>query len=154
MPYAIIGNVLKMEKTEAKKRIDFLRAEIDRHDRLYYVEARPVIGDRDYDLLYEELLRLERDYPELYSETSPTQRVSGEPISGFAQVRHEPPMQSLDKTHSKSELSDFDAMVRREVDGFTYSVEQKTMASRCHSVMRDGSLCAPRRAATGRWATT
>ena len=114
-----------MEKTEAKKRIDFLRAEIDRHDRLYYVEARPVIGDRDYDLLYEELLRLERDYPEFYSETSPTQRVSGEPISGFAQVRHEPPMQSLDKTHSKSELSDFDAMVRREVDGFTYSVEPK-----------------------------
>ena len=96
MPYAIIGNVLKMEKTEAKKRIDFLRAEIDRHDRLYYVEARPVIGDRDYDLLYEELLRLERDYPEFYSETSPTQRVSGEPIAGFAQVRHEPPMQSLD----------------------------------------------------------
>ena len=81
-----------MEKTEAKKRIDFLRAEIDRHDRLYYVEARPVIGDRDYDLLYEELLRLERDYPEFYSETSPTQRVSGEPISGFAQVRHEPPL--------------------------------------------------------------
>jgi len=114
-----------MEKTEAKKRIDFLRAEIDRHDRLYYVEARPVIGDRDYDLLYEELLRLERDYPEFYSETSPTQRVSGEPISGFAQVRHEPPMQSLDKTHSKSELSDFDAMVRREVEGFTYSVEPK-----------------------------
>ena len=114
-----------MEKSEAKKRIDFLRAEIDRHDRLYYVEARPVIGDRDYDLLYEELLRLERDYPEFYSETSPTQRVSGEPISGFAQVRHEPPMQSLDKTHSKSELSDFDAMVRREVDGFTYSVEPK-----------------------------
>ena len=114
-----------MEKTEAKKRIDFLRAEIDRHDRLYYVEARPVIGDRDYDLLYEELLRLERDYPEFYSETSPTQRVSGEPISGFAQVRHEPPMQSLDKTHSKSELADFDAMVRREVEGFTYSVEPK-----------------------------
>ena len=114
-----------MEKLEAKKRIDFLRAEIDRHDRLYYVEARPVIGDRDYDLLYEELLRLERDYPEFYSETSPTQRVSGEPISGFAQVRHEPPMQSLDKTHSKGELSDFDAMVRREVEGFTYSVEPK-----------------------------
>ena len=114
-----------MEKTEAKKRIDFLRAEIDRHDRLYYVEARPVIGDRDYDLLYEELLQRESDYPEFYSETSPTQRVSGEPISGFAQVRHEPPMQSLDKTHSKSELSDFDAMVRREVEGFTYSVEPK-----------------------------
>ena len=114
-----------MEKTEAKKRIDFLRAEIDRHDRLYYVEARPVIGDRDYDLLYEELLKLEREHPEFYSKESPTQRVSGEPISSFAQVRHNPPMQSLDKTHSRGELSDFDAMVRKEVSGFTYIVEPK-----------------------------
>ena len=114
-----------MDKTDIKKRIDFLRTEIERHDRFYYVEARPVIGDRDYDLLYEELLKLERENPEFRSDTSPTQRVSGEPIEGFAQVRHDPPMQSLDKTHSKGELADFDAMVRREVDGFTYSVEPK-----------------------------
>ena len=116
---------MTMNRDEAKKRIDFLRAEIERHDRLYYVEARPVIGDRDYDLLYEELLALERAYPEYRSDTSPTQRVSGEPVEGFAQVRHDPPMQSLDKTHSKGELADFDAMVRKEVDGFTYSVEPK-----------------------------
>ena len=114
-----------MEKEEIKKRIEFLRAEIERHDRLYYVEARPVIGDRDYDLLYEELLKLERENPEFHSDASPTQRVSGEPIAGFTQVRHDPPMQSLDKTHSKDELADFDAMVRKEVDGFTYSVEPK-----------------------------
>ena len=114
-----------MEKEEIKKRIEFLRAEIERHDRLYYVEARPIIGDRDYDLLYEELLKLERENPEFHSDASPTQRVSGEPIAGFAQVRHDPPMQSLDKTHSKDELADFDAMVRKEVDGFTYSVEPK-----------------------------
>ena len=114
-----------MEKGEIQKRIEFLRAEIERHDRLYYVEARPVIGDRDYDLLYEELLKLERENPEFRSETSPTQRVSGEPVAGFAQVRHNPPMQSLDKTHSKDDLADFDAMVRKEVDGFTYSVEPK-----------------------------
>jgi DNA ligase (NAD+) len=114
-----------MDKNQARKRIDFLRAEIDRHDRLYYVEARPVIGDRDYDLLYEELLKLEREYPEFHSPESPTQRVSGEPISAFAQVRHNPPMQSLDKTHSRGELSDFDAMVRKEVSGFTYIVEPK-----------------------------
>lgn len=107
------------------ERIGFLRSEIERHDRLYYVEARPVIGDRDYDLLYEELLRLEREHPEFYSASSPTQRVSGEPLSGFAQVRHDPLMQSLDKAHSKGELSDFDAMVRREVDGFSYNVEPK-----------------------------
>ena len=114
-----------MGKESVKERIEFLRSEIERHDRLYYVEARPVIGDRDYDLLYEELLKLEKEHPEFYSESSPTQRVSGEPLSGFAQVRHNPPMQSLDKTHSKGELSDFDSMVRKEVDEFTYSVEPK-----------------------------
>ena len=114
-----------MGNESIKERIEFLRSEIERHDRLYYVEARPVIGDRDYDLLYEELLKLEREHPEFHSDSSPTQRVSGEPLSGFAQVRHNPPMQSLDKTHSKGELADFDAMVRKEVDDFTYNVEPK-----------------------------
>ena len=114
-----------MGEESIKERIEFLRSEIERHDRLYYVEARPVIGDRDYDLLYEELLKLEREHPEFHSDSSPTQRVSGEPLSGFAQVRHNPPMQSLDKTHSKGELADFDAMVRKEVDSFTYNVEPK-----------------------------
>ena len=114
-----------MDKSAVRDRIDFLRSEIERHDRLYYVEARPVIGDRDYDLLYEELLKLEREYPEFRSESSPTQRVSGEPLSGFSQVRHDPPMQSRDKTHTKGELADFDAMVRKEVDAFSYNVEPK-----------------------------
>lgn len=114
-----------MDVESAKARIEFLRSEIERHDRLYYVEARPAIGDRDYDLLYEELLKLEREHPSLRSASSPTQRVSGEPLSGFAQVRHDPPMQSLDKTHTKGELADFDAMVRREASGFSYNVEPK-----------------------------
>ena len=114
-----------MTAKEAGERIAFLRAEINRHDRLYYVEARPVIGDRDYDLLYEELLRLEREHPEFDDPSSPTHRVSGESIGGFAQVTHSPPMQSLDKTHSRGELADFDAFVRKEIDGFTYSVEPK-----------------------------
>ncbi len=114
-----------MTTTEAERRIDELRGEINRHDRLYYVEAKPVIGDRDYDLLYEELLALERQFPQFASPDSPTQRVSGEPIAGFVQVRHNPPMQSLDKTHSKGELADFDAFVRKEVEGFTYRVEPK-----------------------------
>ena len=104
-----------MTNEEAKSRMDWLVKEIDRHDRLYYVEARPVIGDRDYDLLYNELLKLEKEYPQHLDPNSPTQRVSGAPISGFEQVRHDPPMQSLDKTHSKGELGDFDAMVRSQL---------------------------------------
>ena len=126
-----------MTNEEAQARIGWLVREIDRHDRLYYVEARPVIGDRDYDLLYNELLKLERDYPQFLDPNSPTQRVSGAPIAGFAQVRHDPPMQSLDKTHSKDELADFDSQVRGMVGdaaaenggstvlGFTYLVEPK-----------------------------
>ena len=108
-----------------EERIAWLRAEIDKNDRLYYVEARPAIGDADYDRLYNELLALEREHPELVVPESPTQRVSGAPLSGFAQVRHEPPMQSLDKTHAKGDLADFDAFVRKEIDGFTYVVEPK-----------------------------
>ena len=114
-----------MTASEAKSRIAHLVAEINRHDRLYYVEAKPVIGDRDYDLLYEELLKLEREYPQFLDPDSPTQRVSGAPTSAFAQVRHEPPMQSLDKTHAKGELVEFDAFVRKSVSGFTYLVEPK-----------------------------
>ena len=108
-----------------EERMAYLRAEIDKNDRLYYVEARPAIGDADYDKLYNELLALEKAHPELVVPESPTQRVSGAPLSGFSQVRHEPPMQSLDKTHAKSDLADFDAFVRKEVDGFTYIVEPK-----------------------------
>lgn len=112
-------------KESVAARMEHLRAEIERHDRLYYVEARPVIGDRDYDLLYDELLKLERENPDLASPDSPTQRVSGGTVEGFAQVRHETPMQSLDKVHSRGELAEFDAMVRKEADGFTYGVEPK-----------------------------
>ena len=114
-----------MNREDAKRRIAELTAEINRHDRLYYVEARPVIGDRDYDLLEIELRELEARFPDLVSPDSPTQRVAGAPAAGFAQVRHDPPMQSLDKTHSKEELADFDAFVRKEVSGFTYVVEPK-----------------------------
>ena len=104
-------------KQSIAERIEFLRREIDRHDRLYYVEARPVIGDRDYDLLYGELAELEKLHPEFHDPASPTQRVSGEPVAAFAQVVHDPPMQSLDKTHTKAELADFAAMVGRELPG-------------------------------------
>ena len=64
-------------------RLAFLRREVARHDHLYYVEARPEIGDADYDRLYRELETLEREHPELNSPDSPTQRVGGAPLSSF-----------------------------------------------------------------------
>jgi DNA ligase (NAD+) len=81
--------------------------EIEKHDRLYYVENHPKISDYDYDQLYKKLEKIEADHPEWVSSTSPTQRV-GDPLSkGFKQVRHVTPMLSLANTYSSQELEDF-----------------------------------------------
>jgi DNA ligase (NAD+) len=109
------------------ERLDFLKNEIRRHDRLYYVEARPEIGDADYDALYRELEALERQHPELLTPDSPTQRVGGAPLSAFKQVRHSPPMMSLDKTHSRDDLIEFDTFIRKQLPNqvWDYVVEPK-----------------------------
>ena len=117
-----------MQLNEAKSRMDFLVDAINRNDRLYYVEARPVIPDAEYDAMYEELLALEREHPQFKDPNSPTVRVSGEPSEGFAQVRHDPPMKSLDKCYEKGDLEQFDAFLRRELPGgeaWRYVVEPK-----------------------------
>ena len=112
-------------KTEIKERIDELRRLIEKANRDYYDLAQPTVGDRDYDLWEAELLRLEDENPEFRSETSPVRRVAGGVSEGFAKVTHDPPMQSLDKTHAKGELAEFDAFIRKTVTGFTYAVEPK-----------------------------
>lgn len=90
-----------------KARIDELRREILHHDRLYYEQAKPEITDREYDLLYRELVDLERAHPELITPDSPTRKVGGRPQGAFAQVTHLVPMQSLDNTYSEEEIGDF-----------------------------------------------
>lgn len=111
---------------DVASRMRELVREINRNDRLYYVEARPVIADADYDRMYEELVRLEKEHPELKDPNSPTLRVSGEPIAGFSQVRHEPPMKSLDKCYEKRDLELFDTMLHKEMGGeWHYVVEPK-----------------------------
>jgi len=109
------------------ERLAFLRREIARHDHLYYVEARPEIGDADYDRLYRELETLEREHPELQSPDSPTQRVGGAPLAAFAVVRHDPPMMSLDKTHAPDDLRDFDRFLCHQLafPSIDYVVEPK-----------------------------
>lgn len=108
-------------------RIEELRRLIEHHDRLYYVEARPEISDREYDRLYAELVALETKHPEFHSPDSPTQRVGGAPIEGFATVRHREPMLSIDNTYSASDLREFDRRVRKLLGGAgpKYVVELK-----------------------------
>jgi DNA ligase (NAD+) len=116
-----------MKNTEEHKRIEELRKLISRHDRLYYVDAKPEIGDADYDTLYRELEKLEKSHPEAASANSPTQRVGGAPAKEFKQVRHSPPMQSLDTTRSTDDLVDFDSFLKKQLTGavWDYVVEPK-----------------------------
>ncbi len=124
------------------QRMEFLRDELARHDRLYYVEARPEIGDADYDRLYRELEELERKHPEFDDPNSPTKRVGGEPLEGFSQVNHDPPMMSLDKSHSKTELLDFDLALKRLLPEVvpSYVVEPKVDGVAFSILYRNGRL--------------
>jgi DNA ligase (NAD+) len=111
----------------AAQRIGELRRQIERHNRLYYVEAAPEISDGEYDRLYRELQDLEAKYPDLLTPDSPTQRVGGEPLKEFRRVIHLAPMLSLDKKKELKELQLFAAEVRRKLPDFTpeYIVEPK-----------------------------
>ena len=111
----------------ARERAEFLRGELERHNRLYYVEASPEISDREFDGLLRELQDLEAAHPELVRPDSPTQRVGGEPLPGFASLRHAVPMMSLDNTYSLGEVREFDARVCKAlgVELVDYVVEPK-----------------------------
>ncbi|GAC1340559.1 MAG: hypothetical protein NVSMB14_06270 [Isosphaeraceae bacterium] len=108
--------------------VERLRAEIRRHDHLYYVEAAPVLSDRDYDKLMERLQDLEREHPELDSDDSPTRRVGGAPSTGFTRVEHLTPMLSIANTYDFAEVREWDARVRKGLtasEKIQYVVEPK-----------------------------
>ena len=73
---------------DLRKRAELLREEIEKHNRLYYVDAKPEISDREFDKLLRELQEIEQSHPELQDPNSPTQRVGGTAIDGFTTVRH------------------------------------------------------------------
>ena len=105
-----------------------LRAEIERHSRLYYVDAAPEITDRAFDLLLKKLEAIEAEHPELASPDSPTRRVGGEPLAGFVTVKHAVPMLSIDNTYNFDEVREWDARVRKALaadEPLRYVVEPK-----------------------------
>lgn len=116
-----------MTLAEAKTKHARLAAEIRRHDHLYHVQARPVISDQEYDRLYRELVDLEKNFPDLITPDSPTQRVGGEPVKAFAQNRHLQPMLSLDNTYSQEEVRQFVKRVQKLLpdEKLVWTVEPK-----------------------------
>ncbi|PIZ84465.1 MAG: DNA ligase (NAD(+)) LigA [Candidatus Omnitrophica bacterium CG_4_10_14_0_2_um_filter_44_9] len=102
---------------DIKKEIDKLKDHIRRHDWQYYVLDDPQISDKEYDILLKRLEALERQAPRLVTPDSPTQRVGGEPVSGFKVVRHKKKMFSLDNTYSFDEMRDWEERVHKGLPG-------------------------------------
>ncbi|HTQ49871.1 MAG TPA: NAD-dependent DNA ligase LigA [Candidatus Acidoferrales bacterium] len=154
-----------MTLREAKARHAQLADEIRRHDHAYYVEGRQLITDREYDQLFKELQDLEKQFPELVTPESPTQRVGGAPSEKFVRVKHLMPMLSLDKVEAAehptsaeepnrdqrnrqqdentlAELSAWDATVRRHLgrDKIQYVLEPKVDGVSISVHYRQGKL--------------
>ncbi|MBW2027994.1 MAG: NAD-dependent DNA ligase LigA [Deltaproteobacteria bacterium] len=111
------------------ERVEELRDQINYHNYRYYVLDDPEISDAQYDRLFDELVALEKAYPELISEDSPTQRVGAAPLEAFETVRHSLPMLSLNKVLSETEFLDFHRRVREltgaKEEEIMYTVEPK-----------------------------
>ncbi len=113
---------------ELVERIKLLRSQIREHDRLYYVLNQPEISDQKYDELFAELKKLEEENPQFITADSPTQRVSGQPLDGFTQVKHSVSMLSIDNTYSDEDLRKFDKdKIRKQLgdENYEYIVELK-----------------------------
>ena len=98
---------------DVRGKIEDLREQVRYHNRRYHIEDAPEISDAEYDALYAELEALEAEHPELVTPDSPTQRVGGEPLEGFDQIRHSIPMLSLANARKTEDLREWDARVRR-----------------------------------------
>lgn len=106
-----------MTKEETKARIAELSDIIDNHNYRYYILAQPTISDYDFDMLMNELLSLEQQFPDLITESSPSQRVGGGITKEFATVRHKYPMLSLSNSYNKEEIIDFISRIKKSIDG-------------------------------------
>ena len=117
----------QLDKSGVRERMDRLRAELERHNQLYYEHAAPEISDQEFDALLRELLDLEGKHPEFSTEDSPTRRVGGKPLEEFASAKHFVPMQSLDNTYSPEELREFVARIRKLAEGraIHFTIEPK-----------------------------
>ncbi len=118
-----------MNITQAKKRVKELRETIAYHNRKYYDEDAPIISDFEYDMLNNELKNLEKQFPELVTKESNTQKVGGTVKKGFKEVTHEVPLLSLQDVFSFEEVYEFDKRIKKQVEELgettNYVVETK-----------------------------
>jgi DNA ligase (NAD+) len=115
-----------MTKEEARIRISQLTELLHHHNYQYYVLDQPEINDFEFDILLEELIKLEKQFPELMQNDSPSQRVGGMVTKEFDNVEHKYPMMSLGNTYSREELTEFDNRIKKAIgNDYEYVCELK-----------------------------
>src|ERR1700741_4786470 len=131
-----------MTQDEAKHRIDELTYIIDQHNYNYYVLSNPTISDYEFDMLLQELINLEKQFPEFLNQNSPSQRVGGQVTKEFASVVHKYPMLSLGNTYSEEELQEFDARIYKLIGNapFEYVCEPKFDGVAIGLIYKNGKL--------------
>ena len=130
-----------MNREEVKKRIGQLTEEINIHNHNYYDLSMPAITDYEFDRLMDELIQLEKEYPEFVDPDSPSQRVGGGITKEFRQVRHNYPMLSLANTYSEEEVRDFEDRIHKLLGEETeYICELKFDGVAIGLTYRDGLL--------------
>lgn len=128
-----------------RERLEALKAEIRRHDHLYYVLDRPEVADEVYDALYRELVALEAKHPEWDDPSSPTKRIPGKVAEGFSKVPHPVPMVSLDNVASETEFREWEESIREFLkrpasEPIAFSVEPKVDGVSLELVYERGRL--------------
>jgi DNA ligase (NAD+) len=130
-----------MTEQQAKKKIDQLSRELDEHNYKYYVLDNPGISDFEFDQMMNELISLEKQFPQFLSPESPSQRVGGQVTKVFKTVKHRYPMMSLGNTYSREELRDFDERVKKTLDhNYEYVCELKFDGLSIAITYRNGKL--------------
>lgn len=130
-----------MEYLDAKKRHDELVKLIERYAREYYVDDNPSVSDQVYDQKMEELEALEREWPELITRNSPTQRIIGTVLKGFNKINHRVQMLSLADVFNEEELADWVTKVNEELQENTeFVAEMKIDGLAMSLVYQDGEL--------------
>lgn len=129
-----------MNKENIPERIKYLCEVLNKANVEYYVNDNPTLTDNEYDSLMDELIKLEKDYPEYKLNNSPTSKVGNEVIAEFKKVTHPTPMFSLADVFNYDEVRDFDAKVRKEVGEVAYSCELKMDGLAVSLIYKDGSF--------------
>jgi DNA ligase (NAD+) len=125
------------------KRLAELKEQLGEHAYRYHVLDNPTISDNEYDLLFQELLRIEKQHPELVGSDSPSRRVGGEPLDKFSRASHRIPMLSLENAFGDEDIVDFENRLMRYLNSSSppqYVAEPKLDGLAIELIYRDGSL--------------